>query len=365
MHNHYQVLNVRMSADLATIKKAYHKISLLHHPDKTIHLPATERSQREHLFKLANLAFEVLSDPQKRKIYDQSQNIGPSHLRDHGLKCNAQPPDGYKPQNDRRSHDNRRMQESRHTQTPRSSTARAGSTRDSDCLQSAPLRSHRFSTTTLGTPPDHQWYHSEIVETSDRTTMNFSNWLGWRFSVGITSRFKMVARPIIPEKQLPEIMVIRFPLQRVAKQATGTLEDVAIDLRGNPGSKHTVLCPTLIEAQEGLELRIEIVALSEGAQKEVRGPNSWNWAFDIDHEPLLPSMRVKATNLVFCPYYPSFGVLPNGKMPTAPYPGGSPMRGLVNKFPGIMIKEPVSNTYCKKEEQPGKTFWRLTAVGCM
>lgn len=175
----------------------------------------------------------------------------------------------------------------------------------------------------------------------------------------------MVARPIIPEKQLPEIMVIRFPLQRVPKQVASVVKDVAIDLRGTPGSTHTVLCPTLIETREGLELRVEVVVLSEGVQKDVQGPKSWNWAFDIDHEPLPYSMKVKATNLVFCPFYPSFAVLPNGRMPTAPYPGGSPMRGLVNKFPGILLEELAPDAYCKKEEQQGKTFWRLTAVGCM
>jgi DnaJ-class molecular chaperone len=40
MLNYHQSLNVDISADLATIKKAYYKISLLHHPDTKLHLPS-------------------------------------------------------------------------------------------------------------------------------------------------------------------------------------------------------------------------------------------------------------------------------------------------------------------------------------
>merc|ERR1712232_1195545 len=45
-----------------TIKKAYRKLCLIHHPDK---------GGDEHLFKEINAAHEILSDPQKRKIYDR------------------------------------------------------------------------------------------------------------------------------------------------------------------------------------------------------------------------------------------------------------------------------------------------------
>merc|ERR1712232_1375691 len=49
-------------ADEKTIKKAYRKMCLKHHPDK---------GGDEHLFKEINAAHEILSDPKKRKIYDQ------------------------------------------------------------------------------------------------------------------------------------------------------------------------------------------------------------------------------------------------------------------------------------------------------
>lgn len=67
MLTHYQTLEVSQYADLLAIKKAYHSISLLCHPDKTVHLPDEERAQREQLFKHANVAFEVLSNPKSAK----------------------------------------------------------------------------------------------------------------------------------------------------------------------------------------------------------------------------------------------------------------------------------------------------------
>ena len=75
MLNRYKSLNVNISVDLATMNKAYHKISLLHHPDERLHLPVAECTQREQLFKIANVAFEVLSDSYKRKVYDQNLSV--------------------------------------------------------------------------------------------------------------------------------------------------------------------------------------------------------------------------------------------------------------------------------------------------
>lgn len=99
MPTHYQALSVRAMADLATIRKAYHQVSLLHHPDRTLNLSAPERAQREQLFKLANAAFEVLSDHRKRKAYDQSLGINGTYSEDPNNTFSATPPDNRKPKN--------------------------------------------------------------------------------------------------------------------------------------------------------------------------------------------------------------------------------------------------------------------------
>jgi molecular chaperone DnaJ len=64
--DYYEVLGVARDADLAQIKKAYRAAALKHHPDKNPEDPAAEER-----FKEASEAYAVLSDPQKRELYDR------------------------------------------------------------------------------------------------------------------------------------------------------------------------------------------------------------------------------------------------------------------------------------------------------
>ena len=62
---HYDILGVERDADNATIKKSHRKLALKLHPDKNI---GDEDAAEK--FRLVQQAYEVLSDPQERKWYD-------------------------------------------------------------------------------------------------------------------------------------------------------------------------------------------------------------------------------------------------------------------------------------------------------
>lgn len=65
--DYYKVLSVSKDASEADIKKAYRKSALKWHPDKNLN----NREEAERNFKKLAEAYEVLSDPSKRQIYDQ------------------------------------------------------------------------------------------------------------------------------------------------------------------------------------------------------------------------------------------------------------------------------------------------------
>jgi molecular chaperone DnaJ len=69
--DYYEVLNVDRNASNTDLKKAYRKLALQYHPDKNPGDPAAEEK-----FKEAAEAYDVLSDPQKRQLYDRFGHQG-------------------------------------------------------------------------------------------------------------------------------------------------------------------------------------------------------------------------------------------------------------------------------------------------
>lgn len=65
-HEFYEILEVSKTSNENEIKRSYRKLAIKLHPDKNPHPRAAEA------FKVINKAWEVLSDPQKKRIFDQT-----------------------------------------------------------------------------------------------------------------------------------------------------------------------------------------------------------------------------------------------------------------------------------------------------
>src|SRR5438046_5662988 len=69
--DYYKILGVDRQADAKTIKSAYRKLARKHHPD-------VAKGKDGERFKEISEAYEVLSDPEKRRRYD---TLGPDWQR--------------------------------------------------------------------------------------------------------------------------------------------------------------------------------------------------------------------------------------------------------------------------------------------
>ena len=74
--NPYTELDVPVDASLETIKQRYRTLAQMHHPDK---------GGDEELFKRIKLAYEILSDPVRRKQYDITGETTTTNAKDEAI----------------------------------------------------------------------------------------------------------------------------------------------------------------------------------------------------------------------------------------------------------------------------------------
>lgn len=83
MADYYSILGVSKDADDDALKKAYRKLALKWHPDRN----PNNKTAAEKKFKEISEAYDILSDKQKRAVYDQ--------YGEEGLKAGGAPPNGF------------------------------------------------------------------------------------------------------------------------------------------------------------------------------------------------------------------------------------------------------------------------------
>jgi len=71
--DYYEILGVPKNASQEEIKKAFWELAKKWHPDR---VPPEKKKEAEEKFKEINEAYQVLSDPEKRKIYDMYGEAG-------------------------------------------------------------------------------------------------------------------------------------------------------------------------------------------------------------------------------------------------------------------------------------------------
>jgi DnaJ-class molecular chaperone len=71
--DYYDILGVKKGATPEELKKAYRELALRSHPDR---VPPDQKKDAENTFKEISEAYAVLTDPQKRALYDQYGHSG-------------------------------------------------------------------------------------------------------------------------------------------------------------------------------------------------------------------------------------------------------------------------------------------------
>lgn len=81
MRDYYEILGINRGATPEEIKKAYRKLAVQYHPDKN---PGDKDA--EERFKEASNAYSVLSDPDKRRVYDTRGHAGVNNMGFEGYR---------------------------------------------------------------------------------------------------------------------------------------------------------------------------------------------------------------------------------------------------------------------------------------
>ena len=385
--NHYQVLGIDIQANDAVIKKAYRRVALKNHPDKTMHLSTAEIEQRTQIFKLATTAQEVLLDSAKRKSYHKTlaravrpsntpTTRPPSARPPPARPTPARPPPapapdapGFKrpppPRTTSRGTDPFQPPKFHYFDSSREPPS-------SKATQTSPQTPHPFTAGSPTTyPPPTPYFHAPVTETAERTILTYSNNDKWSFSIGISKKYEWTLAPTRPclGEETKDMIAIKFRLKRTATTpATVFISDVVLTVESTPDSRSVAVSSIFAERKDGIDVWITLAGIGEAPASAIPPPVKqwWMWTWDIDMGFLVPFYRtLRATHLMFYPQYPVDAVAVNGSTPPTkgPFPMGSPAAELVRIFGEMVFVGMTRQSYCQEVKREGETFWQLAAVG--
>ena len=78
--DYYRLLGVEPSTGASQVKKSFYAIAARFHPDRNRDAPEQVRDAIYDIYKRINEAYQVLSDPERRKLYDQQLAGGSSRF---------------------------------------------------------------------------------------------------------------------------------------------------------------------------------------------------------------------------------------------------------------------------------------------
>ncbi|XP_010541633.1 PREDICTED: dnaJ homolog subfamily B member 1-like [Tarenaya hassleriana] len=93
--DYYNILKVNRNATEEDLKRSYKRLAMIWHPDKN----PTLKNEAESKFKQISEAYEVLSDPQKRSVYDRYGEEGLSDMPPPGSTRGGGREDGFNHRN--------------------------------------------------------------------------------------------------------------------------------------------------------------------------------------------------------------------------------------------------------------------------
>lgn len=85
--DYYKVLNLPKTCTVSDIKKSYRKLILLWHPDKHKNINLDEKNRINDKFIEINTAYDILSDDNKKKLYDEGKTLNEINTADDILEA--------------------------------------------------------------------------------------------------------------------------------------------------------------------------------------------------------------------------------------------------------------------------------------